>query len=125
MEGRLRVLVVDDDPDFLVSAEVGLRSLGHEVSSAHGGAEAIDKALSREFDVVLLDLMMPRVDGFQVAMTLRRALGARTPKIIVVTAMGMPNKDIALLAKPARILRKPLSPDQLSDSIRTVFKDGN
>ena len=121
-EGK-RVLVVDDDPEYLLAVEAGLRTLGHDVSSARGGAEAIEKALQGQFDVVLLDIMMPRVDGFQVAMTLRQALGARTPKIIVVTAMSTPNKEIALLARPSKILRKPLGPIQLNDSIRSALQD--
>ena len=66
------VLVVDDDPDVARFVEVNLRSAGYEVSVASNGEEALERALELRPDLVLLDVMMPKLDGFEVAQRLRR-----------------------------------------------------
>jgi DNA-binding response OmpR family regulator len=58
------ILVVDDDPDIARFVEVNLRSAGYDVSVASDGEEALEKAGSLRPDLVLLDVMMPRIDGF-------------------------------------------------------------
>ena len=66
------VLVVDDDPDVARFVEVNLRSAGYNVSVATNGEEAMERALELRPDLVLLDVMMPKMDGFEVAQRLRR-----------------------------------------------------
>ncbi|HEX4143611.1 MAG TPA: response regulator [Pirellulales bacterium] len=67
----LRLLVVDDNRDSADSLALLLQSLGHEVSVAYEGQQAIDAALSFHPDVLIVDLAMPVLDGFQVAKKLR------------------------------------------------------
>ena len=66
------VLVVDDDPDVARFVEVNLRSAGYDVSVASDGEQAVERALELRPDLVLLDVMMPKLDGFEVAQRLRR-----------------------------------------------------
>ena len=66
------ILVVDDDPDIARFVEVNLRSAGYDVAVAADGEEALEKAGDLRPDLVLLDVMMPRIDGFEVAQRLRK-----------------------------------------------------
>ena len=66
------ILVVDDDPDIARFVEVNLRSAGYDVAVAGDGEEALEKAGELRPDLVLLDVMMPRIDGFEVAQRLRQ-----------------------------------------------------
>ncbi|MGH2649723.1 MAG: response regulator, partial [Actinomycetota bacterium] len=66
------ILVVDDDPDIARFVEVNLRSAGYDVAVASDGEEALQRASEMRPDLVLLDVMMPRIDGFEVAQRLRR-----------------------------------------------------
>ena len=66
------VLVVDDDPDIARFVEVNLRSAGYDVAVAADGEQALEKAHHLRPDLVLLDVMMPRIDGFEVAQRLRK-----------------------------------------------------
>ena len=66
------ILVVDDDPDIARFVEVNLRSAGYDVAVAGDGEEALEKAGDMRPDLVLLDVMMPRIDGFEVAQRLRK-----------------------------------------------------
>ena len=65
------ILVVDDDPDIARFVEVNLRSAGYDVAVAGDGEQALERAAELRPDLVLLDVMMPRIDGFEVAQRLR------------------------------------------------------
>jgi CheY-like chemotaxis protein len=66
-----RVLIVDDDPDFLAIAEASLRAMGFEVAQAAGGLRGVFLATTHAPDAILCDLRMPGIDGFVVAEALR------------------------------------------------------
>jgi PAS domain S-box-containing protein len=113
--GRLqRVLVVDDSQDSTRSLARVLKHWGHEVRVAHDGPEAIRAALAEAFDVILLDIGLPGMDGFQVAEQIRGHLGAVGPKLIALTGYGQE----ADLARSRSVgfsdhLVKPVDFDQL------------
>jgi CheY-like chemotaxis protein len=83
----LSVLVVDDDPDAVWSAVTLLSLNGYRAAGALSGREALDAAATDPPDVALVDLMMPGVDGFEVARRLGE-MGERPPIVIAVTALG-------------------------------------
>src|SRR2546429_9485138 len=85
------VLVVDDDPDVARLVEVNLRSAGYEVSVASNGEEALERALELRPDLGLLDVMMPKLDGFEVAQRLRRDSRTSSSSIIMLTAKARPS----------------------------------
>jgi CheY-like chemotaxis protein len=83
-----RVLVVDDNSDSAESLAIQLRMMGHVVATAHDGLEAIDRAVTFQPGVVLLDLGLPGVNGYQAA---RRIRAGRTGvKIVALTGWGNP-----------------------------------
>ena len=67
MEDRKRILVADDDPDLLELLKMDLAFQGYEVVAATNGKEALDMATAQRVDLVLLDVMMPYIDGYHVA----------------------------------------------------------
>jgi CheY-like chemotaxis protein len=118
---RLRVLVADDDPAIRALLARVFARRGYEVLSASDGAEAIQKLDQASFDLLVLDLMMPRVDGVGVIKHLA-AREAPVPPILVMTAAvpdilrRLPHEHVA------KIISKPFDLDQLTqyadDAIR-------
>lgn len=84
----LRVLVVDDDEDTAQSLALLLRLFGHESHAAHSGASALARAGELAPDIVFLDLLMPEVDGFEVARQLRQRCLNPKPVLIALTGYG-------------------------------------
>src|SRR6266567_215104 len=95
------VLVVDDDPDVARFVEVNLRSAGYEVTVASDGEEALEKAVEMRPDLVLLDVMMPKLDGFEVAERLRRDGRTSSCSIIMLSAKGLSTDKVLGLASGA------------------------
>jgi DNA-binding response OmpR family regulator len=114
MAGQLRVLVVDDEPDIVRYLEYVLRRLGHETVSAGNGAEAIEQAFAAPPDLVLLDVMMPVMDGFAVCRALREHEATRLVPVVVMTALqGVPNRVKILEHGADDVLTKPVDEREL------------
>ncbi len=87
---KSRVLVVDDQPDCAEVVSVLLTILGHECQSAGSGSEALAQAEAFDPDVVLLDLQLPDVSGYEIARELRRRAGKRPLHIAAVSGSSTP-----------------------------------
>src|SRR5689334_11993711 len=85
---RVKILLVDDQPDNLLSAEAVLESLGQEIVKARSGREALRHLLDEDFALILLDVMMPGMDGFETAALIRQRERSRQTPIIFLTALG-------------------------------------
>jgi two-component system response regulator MprA len=94
-----RLLVVDDDPDVRVSLERALRCAGYTVTTAIHGADALDALARAPVDLIVMDVLMPMVDGFDACRRLR-ARGDATP-ILVLTARDAVDDRVAGLAAGA------------------------
>jgi signal transduction histidine kinase/CheY-like chemotaxis protein len=104
---RSRVLAVDDEPDALALVAETLRPAGYDVESASGGRAGIAAATARRPDVVLLDLMMPDVTGFDVVEALRADPRTRDVPVLIVTAKELTAEEKALLSgRVAGVLQK-------------------
>jgi DNA-binding response OmpR family regulator len=90
---RPHVLVVDDSPDVTGPLETTLKAVGYRVSIAGDGAQALDLIRRQSPDVVLLDLMMPVVDGWKV-LTRVRSWAHGSPPIIVVSALASQSEQL-------------------------------
>jgi signal transduction histidine kinase/DNA-binding response OmpR family regulator len=102
-----RVLAVDDEPDALALVTETLRPAGYEVATASGGREGIAMATAGRPDVVLLDLMMPDVTGFEVVEALRANPATRDMPVLIVTAKELTAEDKAMLSgRVAGVLQK-------------------
>jgi CheY-like chemotaxis protein len=117
-EIKKRVLVVDDDDAIRTMVERVLRRERYDVESARDGFEAIEKLARNDYATVLLDLMMPRVDGHGVLRFLETEKAEAAPKVIVMTA-NLSHAPSAADAKPVfRILSKPFNISDLVTHVR-------
>ena len=85
------ILVVDDDELARMEISRCVEQQGHTVSLAEDGAQALDMLRSQTFDLVLLDLLMPGVDGFEVLRHMKADTALREVPVIVITAVGEPD----------------------------------
>lgn len=116
----LRVLVVDDDEDLRVLATRALVRAGHEVREAGAGAEGLALVDSWQPELLVLDLNMPDMDGYEVLRTLR--VREKTLPVIVLTAMGDEESARQSFALGATdFLAKPFTPPQLDARVRACF----
>ncbi len=84
----VKILLVDDQPENLLSANAVLEALGQEVVKAESGRQALRYLLEQDFAVILLDVMMPEMDGFETAALIRQRERSRLTPIIFLTALG-------------------------------------
>jgi two-component system OmpR family response regulator len=116
------ILIVEDDYKLGLLLEQGLREDGFEVARVSDGDEAVAKALATEYDLILLDYMLPKKNGYQVTVELRQA-GNRVP-ILMLTARDAP-EDLreALRAGVNDLMGKPFRFGELVDRIRVLTGD--
>lgn len=108
---KKRVLVVDDDDAIRAMVERVLKREHYEVESARDGFEAIEKLTRNDYTTVLLDLMMPRVDGHGVLRYLEER--PRAPAVIIMTASMQSAQETASARPVFRVLSKPFDIRQL------------
>ena len=117
------ILVVDDDPDIARFVEVNLRSAGYEVSVAGDGEEALERATELRPDLVLLDVMMPRLDGFEVAQRLRKNPQTANTSIIMLTAKALSSDKVTGLQSGADdYIIKPFDPIELLARVKGTLR---
>jgi len=111
-----RILIVEDEEVLTDSLQDILEGEGHQVLTAQNGMDALDTLAHEQLDLVLLDLMLPLVDGLTVLQTLRR--DAPSTPVLVVTSCGRE----ALKGQPVQgFLRKPFSLQALLDAVKSVL----
>jgi CheY-like chemotaxis protein len=111
---RRRILIADDDRDGALMLSTLLELEGYEVRAVHGGQEALDAARAFKPDVVMLDIGMPKVTGYDAARRLRQRYGADCPVLIAVTAWKQASdKILANLAGFDHHVAKPYDPNEL------------
>jgi CheY-like chemotaxis protein len=111
---RPLVLVADDDPDILLLMTLTLERDGYDVVAAKDGLGALEAAVERVPHLVLLDLMMPGLDGYEVTRRLRREPTTKHLPIVIVTAAAEESQAArALEAGADAYMKKPFSPREL------------
>jgi two-component system OmpR family response regulator len=115
------LLVVDDEPFLCDAVAASLRFLGFEVTTAQTGAEALRLARDRPFDLVVLDVMLPDTDGFEVITRLRRD-GCQVPVIFLTAKDTQEDKVTGLTLGGDDYLTKPFGLEELAARIRTVLR---
>ncbi|GAB2878607.1 response regulator transcription factor [Nocardioides pacificus] len=120
-----RILIVDDEPNIVISLEFILRRNGFETAVARDGDEALAEVERFRPHLVLLDVMMPRRDGYEVAQTIRAA-GWRDLKIVMLTAKGRDAEIAKGLAVGAdAYVTKPFSTRELVEQVKTLLEEGS
>jgi DNA-binding response OmpR family regulator len=119
------ILVVDDEPNILLSLEYLMQQAGFEVRSARDGDAALEAMEGGAPDLVLLDVMMPKRDGYEVCQAIRSRPEWKHVKVIMLTAKGREverEKGISLGADD--YVTKPFATQELVDKVRQVLAEG-
>ena len=119
--GRGRLLVVDDDPDVRDSLERALRHAGYAVTTAVHGADALDSVARSPVDLIVLDVMMPMVDGFD-ACRILRARGDATPVLVLTAREAIDDRVTGLEVGADDYLVKPFALRELMARVRALLR---
>ncbi len=117
-----RILVIDDDPDELATLDLMLRSSGYKAMTASTGKAALQMANMYRPDLLVLDLRMPVVDGFDVLSQLRKSLPA-LPVIVVTGDDGQQTRERAVGLGASAYLVKPFDTEVLVGEIRRLLHE--
>jgi len=120
----MNILLVDDTPENLYVMESALDELECTIYQANSGSEALRMLTQREFDLVLLDVQMPEMDGFEVAELMKGNKKTQDVAIIFITALS---KEIKYINKGYEVgaenyLFKPIEPDELRGKVEASLK---
>jgi len=116
---RKKLLIVEDNTELLELMRLGFKQAGFSVSTAANGVEAIKKARSLSPDVILLDLILPEMDGFAACEALRRSDETSAIPIIMLTGLTSEFTRFAGMESGAdEYVTKPASPEQLLPKVR-------
>jgi DNA-binding response OmpR family regulator len=123
---RPKVLSVDDDPEFAELIRYNLELQGCEVVLASNGVQALHLARSQLPDVILLDLMLPDLDGFSVCQILRAQPSTRDIPVFIVSALDEPwAGKRGSKARFSKYFKKPVDLKVLGESVRTAWEEHN
>jgi len=118
------ILVVDDEPTARTMLRLILVRAGFEVVEAQDGTEALEEVQRQLPDLMILDIMMPGIDGFEVCQILRSQDETADLPIIMLSARADPESvNRGLLIGATKYLTKPVMPDELTRHVREVLKD--
>ncbi len=116
-----RILIVEDDASLALALEDDLKLEGYEVEVVADGESAIRRAKEGSFDLMLLDVMMPRKDGFEVCRELRRA-ALQIPIVLLTAKVQESDKILGLELGADDYVTKPFSPRELRARIKAVLR---
>ncbi len=117
-----RILIVDDSPSQLLGIQRIVEKLGHESLTAEDGAEGVEVAKRELPDMVLMDVVMPNLNGFQATRTLSREATTKHIPVILVTTKDQDTDRMWGLRQGAKAyLTKPFSEDELAEVIERIF----
>jgi CheY-like chemotaxis protein len=113
------ILVVDDYPTNRLKLSLGLKKQGHTVAEAESGRQALDMLCAGSFDLVLLDIMMPEMDGYETMQVIRQNPALHRLPIVALTAKAMKgDRERCLEAGASEYLAKPVNTEQLLSALR-------
>src|SRR6516165_2381105 len=116
-----RILVVEDEPELALGLEYDLKLEGYEVEVARNGHTAAERALNQPFDLIILDVMLPGKDGFDVCRQVRRA-GMSTPIIMLTAKTQESEKVLGLELGADDYVTKPFSPRELRARVKALVR---
>jgi len=118
------VLIVEDEPDVMLLLENRMRGAGHEVESVTNGEQALEAVAQRAPAVIILDWMMPRLNGLEVCMRIRATDTERHIKVLMLTAKSQQHDiDEAYAAGADDYIVKPFSSRDLIDRVAALVGD--
>jgi CheY-like chemotaxis protein len=120
-----RVLVVDDEPDVLLLCRLNLQQHGHELLEASDGSTALDIAREQHPDVIVLDLMLPGMNGYEVLETLKKDGRTSDIPVLVLTAKSLgADRERSHELGASEFLTKPFLPSDLCEMVESLLPAG-
>jgi DNA-binding response OmpR family regulator len=116
-----RILVIEDDKDIARLVELHLKDAGYEVTLAYDGTAGLDQALSKGYDLIVLDLMLPGVDGLEICRRVRAA-SVYTPMLILSSRSSELDRVLGLEIGADDYLTKPFSIPELLARVKALFR---
>jgi CheY-like chemotaxis protein len=120
-----KILAVDDEPSICKLVETALTGRGYEVVTAHDGEEAIDKVALEHPDLIVLDIMMPKMDGREVRRRLAQSPRTSAIPVILLSAVGDLDSQLGALEETPGVvteyLTKPFNPRELADYVDAML----
>jgi CheY-like chemotaxis protein len=117
-----KILIAEDSPATQKFISFTLKYKGHDVTIASDGVEALEKLPQGTYDLVILDIMMPRMNGLEVLREIKkRPETSRIPVIMLTSEKGEADRQTALSLGARFFLNKPFQPEQLLEAIDKVF----
>lgn len=122
MTDKKRILVIEDEPDLVQMMKIRLEANGYEVLTAYDGVEGLERALKEHPDLIILDLMLPKMDGYKVLSLLKQDAQLGKVPIALFTARAQ-EEDIkrGLQAGADAYIRKPFQAEELLGTIRSLL----
>ncbi len=119
-----RILIVDDEPDIVEAVKMRLENYGYDIIKAINGLEAIEKSKTEKPDLIILDVMMPGLDGFEVCRRIRHDPETSSIPIIFLTvAGGAEHRQRGLQAGAQVYIAKPFESEILVDEVKKLLKE--
>jgi DNA-binding response OmpR family regulator len=117
-----RILVAEDQSDLREMISFTLRLAGHQVVATNDGAEALQQAQDTQPDLIILDLHMPRLTGYEVCRQLKALEAFKDTPVIIISAKGSPDEiQAGLDAGASEYIRKPFPIDNLTSRVRVLL----
>jgi len=116
-----KILVVDDTPSNVKVLRTLLAVRGYTVITAENGQDALDKAASEPPDLILMDVVMPVMDGYEACRRLRALPATKDVPIVMVTASGPQEKAKALAVGANDMIMKPVDPEAVLELVATLL----
>ena len=116
--GKKKILVVDDEPDIVRLVDISLKLCNFDVMSAYSGPEALEKLKVEKRDLVLLDVMMPKMSGYEVCQAIRADASLKDLPVVMLTAKGQKgDAEKGLEAGADDYIIKPFDPYDLGERV--------
>lgn len=119
-----RILIVEDDKNLVKLLEFNLKKEGYEVLIAYDGEEGLQKARKEKPDAIILDIMLPKLDGYKICRLLKHDKKYKNIPIIMLTAKTTEKDETIGLASEADFyIKKPYKPKELLERLKVVLKE--
>ena len=117
------ILIVDDEPEQVATLEQLLSQRGYKVITASDGQQGFNKAVEFQPNLIILDIMMPKMDGTEVAMLIKHDARTNHIPIFFVTAVISPDDQARVSGNPNLIFAKPVKLHELLDAIQNTIQE--
>jgi len=121
MDTKKTIMVVDDNPDIITIVKTILEGKGYNVLSASSGPELLNMLKNQKPDLIILDIMMPEMDGYTVNARLTENDATRRIPVIILTAKGQMRDVFEMASNVAFYMEKPFDPKHLREKIQDVL----